>query len=354
MAGRSRNHAWVVLLAAALLVGCAASEDTAAPEDTGDTGDTAAAEVDVSPLVKERAVKRRPKARSRKGPRPGAKARKSRGVERALDFAKNLKASPTVAVAPAAVLPPAPVAPPVPVVTMQAPNPEQPQPELHVALPELSGVPRYHRGELPRLIHVVQGPEDIAALQGRTRLMGTLVIEESDLTDLRGLESIERIGGLIVNDNRWLRSLAGLENLETIDGGVEIQSNDVLLDLDGLRGVEEVGYTLAISNNPLLIDLDGLNGLRRVGYDMQNCGPEAPPVVAIFFNGLVDMSGLEGLEGVAGELDLRDNLQPRVAADYALADRVQVGCQEPTFPVRLADEYEDPGVPVKCELEWWE
>ncbi len=177
---------------------------------------------------------------------------------------------------------------------------------------------------------------------------GRLVINETLLTDLRGMNSLQAVGGsVILNNNNSLLSLSGISNITEIGGSLGIYSNDSLtelgprrlaeikqdlriwrnhslLNLTGLESVEIVGSSLIIEENESLITLEGVDGLKSIGQDLKVEENESlislngldnlnfvGEFIYIFLNeSLTSLDGLQGLEKILDmQIDANVNLQ---------------------------------------------
>lgn len=128
-------------------------------------------------------------------------------------------------------------------------------------------------------------------------VQGDLCIDGSDLRNvgaLNGLVGIE--GDFVIRENKWLRDLQGLEQLGYVDGGIYIIYNG-LVALTGLEGLERIGGDLEISCNFSLRNLNGLKKLQRVGGHL----------FVDATTKLAQIDGLGGLVQVGGTVKLRDN-----------------------------------------------
>jgi hypothetical protein len=139
----------------------------------------------------------------------------------------------------------------------------------------------------------LKGLECLTGVAGDFRLVGNPEIQ--DLSGLEGLKDVR--GDLILEENSALTSLTGLQNLEQVGGELTVGYQDQLLDMEGLNGLENVGGEFYIKLNAGMQDLKGLEALKSVG--------------GLYFkhNGIVHLTGLEGLEEIWGNLDFEDNDQ---------------------------------------------
>jgi hypothetical protein len=102
----------------------------------------------------------------------------------------------------------------------------------------------------------LESVEAAKKLQGVSRVVGNLVIQNYDGADLGALRSLTMIeGSLIISTNSKLTSLAGLGALERVYGIVWIFSNPKLTGLDGLAKLKTAEKALTITDNPSLTKL---------------------------------------------------------------------------------------------------
>ena len=124
--------------------------------------------------------------------------------------------------------------------------------------------------------------------RGCVSYIGYFQVENTDtLTNVDRLVTIETIenGGLSIDNNLALQSLYGLRNLRgTIDGRLLVQGNAELGDLSGLEGVVGIAGDLFLAGNPQLTSLLGLKGLLQVGS-----------ITVMSNNALLSLDGLENI-----------------------------------------------------------
>lgn len=210
--------------------------------------------------------------------------------------------------------------------------------------------------------------------------------EEAHVTSLAAFSELERLGGLDLTKvdvshllafsnltevtgslKLWglqgITSLEGLHHVTDVGGELDVSICESLVDLDGLRGLRRVGRGLHLSNLQIA-DIDGLESLAEVG------APDGEPVhVSLYMlpnlasldalrfdwhpaidlnlyktavssldflagvtelhglmvdsNPITSLGGLEALERVSGQLDLRGDGGPLVID--ALANLQEVG-----------------------------
>ena len=159
------------------------------------------------------------------------------------------------------------------------------------------------------------------ALPGGLHIGGSSVSSLSDITDLSGLQFISIGGDLKIQHNPLLTSLGGMDMLTSVSGGVTIFNNDGLSSLSGLDALGSIGKNLSILNNDALTTLMGLNALTSIATSLNisfnpmltsMTGLEGITAISSFVNiesnGITSMAGLDNLESIGGDFDIRNNL----------------------------------------------
>ncbi len=125
---------------------------------------------------------------------------------------------------------------------------------------------------------------DISGLSTLTSIGGDLRIEQTDISSLNGLNNVESIGGfMLLFGNPLLTSMQGFQSLGSVD---EILiANNGLTDLSGLEGITSLEGDLVIGGLDGITDLRGLDNLQKVGnlLRIEGC------------NNLLSLNGLENL-----------------------------------------------------------
>ena len=102
----------------------------------------------------------------------------------------------------------------------------------------------------------IESVADAQKLRGVSRVVGNLIIQNYDGSDLAALSSLTMIeGSLLVQTNATLASLGGLGALERVYGIVWIGSNPKLGDLGGLARLKSVEQAFTITDNAALTKL---------------------------------------------------------------------------------------------------
>lgn len=162
---------------------------------------------------------------------------------------------------------------------------------------------------------------DISALSNMHTVRGSLTIRDNDaLENVAGLSNLRGVDGdLNITENAALANLAGLSRLTSIDGSLDISRNAGLISFEGLNALTDIGLDLTISANEALTNLDALSGIsqvRRLSFfdnisvaDLR--GLSSLRVVldrlAISYNGLIDLNGLQNLTVVGGDMEVSSN-----------------------------------------------
>jgi len=161
---------------------------------------------------------------------------------------------------------------------------------------------------------------------GCTEIIGSVMIDGDDITNLNGLSVLTAIGGnLLIDNNTALTTLTGLDNITSIGWGLSISYNDALPSLTGLDNITSIGvgvgagigimgnaalWTLtgldnvtsigggfAIGDNPVLTSLSGLDNLTSI-----------PGLLYIWHcSSLTSLTDLANVTSIGGDLSIIDN-----------------------------------------------
>jgi len=144
----------------------------------------------------------------------------------------------------------------------------------------------------------------LASLDGLETLVSVrslLLTNDPTLASIAALKSLTTITESLAISTTALTSLTGLEGVPTVgsatSGGIGIIENPLLESLAGLDNVTLVGG-LGIGGNPLLTSLAELGSLTAIGSGglfLGDDGEDAP-----LFDGLVSLTGLEGVTTIGG------------------------------------------------------
>lgn len=114
-----------------------------------------------------------------------------------------------------------------------------------------------------------------------TQILGNVVIQNGNITNLDGLSQITYIGGsLIINNNTNLATLSqqnndesqhvitfGLNNLTSISNNLVITNNANLTQINGFSSLNFVGGFIQIENNNSLVDISSLQNINSTSFD---------------------------------------------------------------------------------------
>ncbi len=96
---------------------------------------------------------------------------------------------------------------------------------------------------------------------GCTSVVGDLVISGLGIENLDGLAELRQLGSLILIDDPVLSNVSGLSGVQSVQFGLILQNVGTLQNLDGLATLDTVGGTFNIENCPALTDVSGLQSL---------------------------------------------------------------------------------------------
>jgi hypothetical protein len=194
---------------------------------------------------------------------------------------------------------------------------------------------------------VLEGPVRISssaemealAVHASFRIEGELIVEFTQLPDLRGLAGLKPLSGsLIIRNNPRLESLAGLDGLRELTGDLRLENNPHLADLSGLAGLGNVAGNVIVVDCPALASVAGLSSLEVVTGDLElsALAVKAIELPALLRVGgslqitnnsrLASLDGLSSLEAVGvlgGTVAIRDNPALPEAQRRSLLDRAR-------------------------------
>lgn len=175
----------------------------------------------------------------------------------------------------------------------------------------------------------------LANFEYLTKIGGTFIITNTQLTSLQGLDNLTFIGDrltistnnsltaltgldkltaiegnyITITSNSSLSSLTGLEKMTSIKGQLYISYNHSLTSLAGLDNITSIERALVIHQNHGLISLSGLNQLTSVGNSLYLSGSSySTDGLTITTNiKLTSLTGLENLTSIRGDLTLSNN-----------------------------------------------
>ena len=145
-------------------------------------------------------------------------------------------------------------------------------------------------------IYLERGPEELTKLEGVSTIVGHLVIDKTDVTNLDDFSCIVEVGGDVhIFGNQNLTELSGMDNLWAVGGNVIVAENHAITDFNGLNGLMFVGTPAAntsvvVRNMDGMSELNGFAALREIEGDLY-----------IQFNELLaHMDGMQKLRHVFG------------------------------------------------------
>ena len=185
-------------------------------------------------------------------------------------------------------------------------------------LPEGLQIGRDERTEVSLYIRGNDGLEDLSGLPvSLTSVPGRVILQDTAVKDLTGLfDHLRDITGLALEGNPGLRDLAGIPDGMALrrDGlgwSLYIVDNPALESLRGLpESLVELPGGISITGNDALVDLTGLEHLRSVGGELYigkrsqvSLGDPCDWELALGGNaGLQRLTGLSSLGAIAGRL----------------------------------------------------
>ena len=146
--------------------------------------------------------------------------------------------------------------------------------------------------------------EDISGLKNVESLSGLIIINNYSLVNFNGFDNLAEINSIIIYNNDSFENLMGFESLNTVNGNIDIRSNDMLSVVEGFNNLNYIGGDLAIgrasisnSGNPNLTVVSGFSSLSFIGGNLE-----------ITYNDqLSTISGFESLESINETLNIFHN-----------------------------------------------
>lgn len=170
---------------------------------------------------------------------------------------------------------------------------------------------------------LTQAELETFGLNNYTEITGDLNIGDpnfiTDINDLQYLSSLEKVGSLSISVDD-LTSFNGLNNLTEVNGNFYVRSvNNNMLNFNGLNNLSTVNGNITITRS-YFTDLTGLNNLDTISgnLEMSSCyalssflGFQAATIGGDFrvinCNFILDLSGVESLTSINGDLIIQDN-----------------------------------------------
>jgi hypothetical protein len=161
------------------------------------------------------------------------------------------------------------------------------------------------------------------------------------LRTVRGLSGLRLVGGDLELQDTPIESLAGLEQLREVGGQLVIEELLPVPDLRPLARLERVGSRLELDDLPVVSSLTGLEALVSVDKlfidDMVNLVDltalsnlgAVRSIALVNNNQLADLSGLEQIRGVSGDVEIREcdalvSIAPLAQAFEPTLERLQI------------------------------
>lgn len=145
-----------------------------------------------------------------------------------------------------------------------------------------------------------EGMQTPAELEGVVEVTGSIIISETDLTDLNFMACVRVVGGEItIFNNDALTNVDGLWSIEEIGTDFIFSGNDAITDFNGLPNVAKLINNLQFRENASMTAITGLHSL--VGID----GSGTDPVTGEQIGGNITIQEnpvLEHINGLIGVL----------------------------------------------------
>lgn len=139
---------------------------------------------------------------------------------------------------------------------------------------------------------------NLHGLRNLTKIDGSLLIFETDISVIDGLDKLQEIGGVFsIYMNSSLKEIKNLNSLKTINE-LSVFGNDELLHINGFNSLTNCSTTLTINVNANLETIEGFNNLTYIGEDLSITSS----------NKLVKVKGFESLTHLGKNLLFRSNV----------------------------------------------
>ncbi|MFA7650754.1 MAG: choice-of-anchor L domain-containing protein, partial [Flavobacteriaceae bacterium] len=130
-----------------------------------------------------------------------------------------------------------------------------------------------------------------------TDVIGDVIVEGEDITDLTGLNSLVNVGGdFTIQSNPSLNELNGLNNLSAVNGNFNIIDNPALSEIAGFSSLNQIDGHFWLKDLPSLAVLSGFTSLNHIGNEFWIQNTE-----------LQNLDSLESIVSIGGKLALEDN-----------------------------------------------
>lgn len=109
---------------------------------------------------------------------------------------------------------------------------------------------------------------NLQGLRNLTKIDGSLLIFETDVTVIDELEKLEEIGGVLsFFMNPSLKEIKNMNSLKTVNE-LNVFGNPKLLEITGFNALTNCNSTLTINVNENLESIEGFNNLTHIGEDL--------------------------------------------------------------------------------------
>jgi hypothetical protein len=146
--------------------------------------------------------------------------------------------------------------------------------------------------------YTITNETELNNISNCTVITGSLIIENTSLTNIDGLSNITSVGGYVqISNNASLTNIDGLSNLTSVEVDLNIYNNASLTNIDALSNITSVGEDLYIYNNASLTNIDGLSNITSVGVDLYISNNAS----------LTNIDALSNITSVGGALKIDNN-----------------------------------------------
>lgn len=166
---------------------------------------------------------------------------------------------------------------------------------------------------------IIEGEDDLAALDGVRVIEGELQINRTSFTDLDFLGCIEEVQGeLTIFGNAELTDLSGLDRLQRLGAGFVFSENQGPTELDGLGALTEIGGSMVIQGNHTMTGISGMTSLATIGGALNIRDNDA----------LEHIDGLRGLRTLGTQFAVTHNPSLCISS----VNQVGAGITDPSEP----------------------
>lgn len=170
-----------------------------------------------------------------------------------------------------------------------------------------------------------EGMQTPAELEGVVEVTGSIVISETDLTDLNFMACVRTVGGEItIFNNDQLTNVDGLWSVEEIGTDFIFSGNDAITDFNGLPNVAKLINNLQLRENNAMTAVSGFHSL--VGIDGSGLDPMGNQIggnITIQENPVLEhIDGLIGILVINGTLAITNNPRLCVSSILCMVDEI--------------------------------